>query len=166
MESYMEYMVKKETTGKDKAVRVLCISLVVLIALAGLLLAMPILFVAAFIFAMVYRYFIFPMTDLEYEYMYCDKQITVAKIMAKEKRKDVATYDLDKMELLVPANSYRLADYKNRDLTVVDYWSLDPAEDHVPFALIYEGKSKILLDLPADFVKIVQNNAPRKVFFD
>ena len=86
--------------------------------------------------------------------------------MAKEKRKDVATYDLDKMELLVPANSYRLADYKNRDLTVVDYWSLDPSEDHVPFALIYEGKSKILLDLPADFVKIVQNNAPRKVFFD
>ena len=54
----------------------------------------------------------------------------------------------------------------NRDLTVVDYWSLDPAEDHVPFALISEGKSKILLDLPADFVKIVQNNEPRKVFFD
>ena len=86
--------------------------------------------------------------------------------MAKEKRKDVAVYDLEKMELLVPANSYRLADYKNRDLKVVDYWSLNPAEDHVPYALIYEGNSKILLDLPADFVKIVQNNAPRKVFFD
>ena len=164
MESYMEYMVKKETTGKDKAVRVLCISLVVLIALAGLL--FPLLFVGALILGIVYRYVIYPMTDLEYEYMYCDKSITVSKIMAKEKRKDVAVYDLEKMELLVPANSYRLADYKNGDLKVVDYWSLNPAEDHVPYALIYEGNSKILLDLPADFVKIVQNNAPRKVFFD
>ena len=32
--------------------------------------------------------------------------------------------------------------------------------------MIYEGGRKILLDLPKDFVKIVQNNAPRKVFFD
>ena len=166
MESYMEYMVKKETTGKDKAVRGICYVVIALVVVAALLFGRPILFVAALLFGMLYRYFIYPMTDLEYEYMYCDKQITVSKIMAKEKRKDVATYDLDKMELLVPANSYRLADYKNRDLTVVDYWSLDPSEDHVPFALIYEGKSKILLDLPADFVKIVQNNAPRKVFFD
>ena len=166
MESYMEYMVKKETTGKDKAVRAACIIVIVAVVLAGVLLLQPILFVGALILGMVYRYLIYPMTDLEYEYMYCDKQITVSKIMAKEKRKDVATYDLEKMELLAPANSYRLAEYKNRDMTVVDYWSLDPSEEHVPYALIYEGKSKILLDLPADFVKIVQNNAPRKVFFD
>ena len=164
MDSYMEYMVKKETTGKDKAVRAICYIVIAAAALAGLL--FPLLFVGALILAIVYRYVIYPMTDLEYEYMYCDKSITVSKIMAKEKRKDVAVYDLEKMELLVPANSYRLADYKNRDLKVVDYWSLNPAEDHVPYALIYEGNSKILLDLPADFVKIVQNNAPRKVFFD
>ena len=164
MDSYMEYMVKKETTGKDKAVRALCYIVIAAAALAGLV--FPLLFVGALILGIVYRYVIYPMTDLEYEYMYCDKSITVSKIMAKEKRKDVAVYDLEKMELLVPANSYRLADYKNRDLKVVDYWSLNPAEDHVPYALIYEGKSKILLDLPADFVKIVQNNAPRKVFFD
>ncbi len=164
MDSYMEYMVKKETTGKDKAVRAICYIVIAAAALAGLL--FPLLFVGALILGIVYRYVIYPMTDLEYEYMYCDKSITVSKIMAKEKRKDVAVYDLEKMELLVPANSYRLADYKNRDLKVVDYWSLNPAEDHVPYALIYEGNSKILLDLPADFVKIVQNNAPRKVFFD
>lgn len=164
MDSYMEYMVKKETTGKDKAVRAICYIVIAAAALAGLV--FPLLFVGALILGIVYRYVIYPMTDLEYEYMYCDKSITVSKIMAKEKRKDVAVYDLEKMELLVPANSYRLADYKNRDLKVVDYWSLNPAEDHVPYALIYEGNSKILLDLPADFVKIVQNNAPRKVFFD
>ncbi len=164
MDSYMEYMVKKETTGKDKAVRAICYIVIAAAALAGLL--FPLLFVGALILGIVYRYVIYPMTDLEYEYLYCDKSITVTKLMEQEKRTDVAVYDLEKMELLVPANSYRLADYKNRDLKVVDYWSLNPAEDHVPYALIYEGNSKILLDLPADFVKIVQNNAPRKVFFD
>ncbi|MBR1470734.1 MAG: hypothetical protein IJ600_03725 [Lachnospiraceae bacterium] len=165
MDSYMEYLVKKEVTGKDKAVRVLCIAVIALVALAGVF-VLQIFIVVALILALIYRYFIYPLTDLEYEYLYCDKQITVSKIMAREKRKDVAVYDLEKIELLVPANSYRLADYNKRDLNVVDYWSLDPAEDHIPYALIYEGKSKILLDLPADFVKIVQNNAPRKVFFD
>ena len=69
MESYMEYMVKKETTGKDKAVRALCYIVIALMAVAAFLTMQPILFVAALIFGMLYRYFIYPMTDLEYEYM-------------------------------------------------------------------------------------------------
>jgi hypothetical protein len=48
----------------------------------------------------------------------------------------------------------------------VGFWSLDTSDDHVPYAMIYEGGLKVLLDLPKDFVKIIQNNAPRKVFFD
>ena len=164
MEQYMEHMVKKQTTMGDKAIRIGCILLIVLLAAAGILI--PVLWFAAIIFFVVYRYLIYPNTDLEYEYLYVDKSLTVDKIMAKEKRKTIATYELDRMELLVPANSYRLAEYRNKDLKTVGFWSLDNSDDHVPYAMIYEGGLKVLLDLPQDFVKIIQNNAPRKVFFD
>ncbi len=164
MEQYMEHMVKKQTTMGDKAIRIGCILLIVLLAAAGILIR--VLWFAAIIFFVVYRYLIYPNTDLEYEYLYVDKSLTVDKIMAKEKRKTIATYELDRMELLVPANSYRLAEYRNKDLKTVGFWSLDNSDDHVPYAMIYEGGLKVLLDLPQDFVKIIQNNAPRKVFFD
>ena len=164
MEQYMEHMVKKQTTMGDKAIRIICILLVVLLAGGGFLI--PLLWFAAIIFFVIYRYLIYPMTDLEFEYLYVDRTLTVDKIMAKEKRKTIATYELDRMELLVPANSYRLAEYRDKDMKTVGFWSLDTSDDHVPYAMIYEGGLKVLLDLPKDFVKIIQNNAPRKVFFD
>ena len=166
MDSYMEYMVKKRVTAKDMAVRVLCITLIALGGIAGLFLIGGIAIVIAIVLALLYRYLIYPRTDLEYEYLYCDKQITVSKIMNKETRKDLEVFDLDKIELLVPSNSYRLAEYKNRKLKLTEYWSMEPDPEEPPYALIYEGGRQILLDLPKDFVKIVQNNAPRKVFFD
>ena len=54
---------------------------------------------------LIYHNFILPLTDIEYEYSYCDKEISVDKIMGKEKRKNLATYQLEKMELLAPSNS-------------------------------------------------------------
>ncbi|MBR3306170.1 MAG: hypothetical protein IKI75_02795, partial [Lachnospiraceae bacterium] len=138
----------------------------VLSAVAAIVLMVPVILLGTVMLGVLYRYVIYPLTDIEYEYLYCDRQLTVSKIMAKEKRKDLETFELEKVELLTPANSYRLADVNNRELKVTDYWSLSTAEGHVPYAMIYEGNRKILLDLPTDFVKIIQNNAPRKVFTD
>ncbi|MCR5250314.1 MAG: DUF6106 family protein [Lachnospiraceae bacterium] len=166
MESYMEHLVKKKVTTGDIAIRALCILVIVAAAVAGLLFVGALGLIVALILGYVYRMLIYPMTNLEYEYLYCDKTITVSKIMNREKRKDLEVFDLDKMELLAPANSYRLGEYKNRDLKVSEYWSMDKGKEEPPYAMIYEGGRKILLDLPKDFVKIVQNNAPRKVFFD
>ena len=163
MDAYMEHLVKKNTEPKD---------LILKFGSIGLIAAATIVFSPAFSImvglglAMLYRYLIFPLTDIEYEYLYCDKTITVSKIMAKEKRKDLETFDIDKMEILAPSNSYRLGEFKNRDLKEVNYWSMDSSREEPPYAMIYEGGRKILLDLPKDFVKLVQNNAPRKVFFD
>ncbi len=164
MEGYKEHMVKKRTTGKDRAVRILFWVLIALSAAGAVLLLQPIFFLVTVSLYMVYRYLVYPLTDLEYEYLYCDKQLTVSKIMAKERRKDLEVLDLDKVEILAPANSYRLAEYKNREFKISQYWSLE--EETVPYVMVYEGGRKILLDLADDFVKIIQNNAPRKVFLD
>lgn len=166
MDAYMEHLVKKNTEPKDLVLKYGSIVLIVVITIAVFFFSAGLCILAGLGLAMAYRYLIYPLTDIEYEYLYCDKQITVSKIMAKEKRKDLETFDLDKVEMLAPSNSYRLAEFKNRQLTEVNYWSMDKTKEEPPYAMIYEGGRKILLDLPKEFVKIVQNNAPRKVFFD
>lgn len=162
-DSYMEYMVRKRFTAKDHLSRILMIVLTALFfSLSPMI---PASLIVAAILAAIAYFVVFPRTDLEYEYLYCDKQITVDKIMAQRKRKQVAIYDTDKIELLAPANSYRLKAFEHRTLKEVPLWSLKE-DEHVPYVMIYEGNQKVILDLPAEFVKMVQNAAPRKVYFD
>ena len=167
-DGFVEYLVKKKTSTKEIMIRVVCNAFIVCVIIGVPVFIAPglapvSLFVGVVLW-LIYHNFILPLTDIEYEYSYCDKEISVDKIMGKEKRKNLATYQLEKMELLAPSNSYRLADYKN--LKTVSYWSEDDSDDHVPYALIYDNKEKVLLDLNGEFVKIVQNNAPRKVYTD
>ena len=162
-DSYMEYMVRKRFTAKDYLSRISIIVLTVFFFLLSPVIPVS-LFIAAILAAIAY-FIVFPSTDLEYEYLYCDKQITVDKIMAKKKRKQVAIYDTDKIELLAPVNSYRLKAFEHRTFKEVPLWSMKE-DDNVPYVMIYEGNLKVILDLPAEFVKLVQNVAPRKVYFD
>ncbi len=162
-DSYMEYMVRKKITVKDHLIRISMIVLTVFFFSLSIVIQ-PSLIVAGILAAIAY-FVVFPSTDLEYEYLYCDKQITVDKIMAQRKRKQAAVYDTDKIELLAPANSFRLKAFEHRTLKEVPLWSLKE-DDHVPYVMIYEGNQKVILDLPAEFVKLVQNAAPRKVYFD
>ena len=166
MDAYMEHLVKKNTEPKDLILKFGSIGLIAAATIAVFFFSPAFSIMVGLGLAMLYRYLIFPLTDIEYEYLYCDKTITVSKIMAKEKRKDLETFDIDKMEILAPSNSYRLGEFKNRDLKEVNYWSMDSSREEPPYAMIYEGGRKILLDLPEDFVKLVQNNAPRKEFVD
>lgn len=162
-DSYMEYMVRKKITVKDHLIRILMIVLTVFFFLLSIVIQ-PFLIIAGILAAITY-FVVFPNTDLEYEYLYCDKQITVDKIMAQRNRKQIAVYDTDKIELLAPANSFRLKAFEHRTLREVPLWSLEE-DEHVPYVMIYEGNQKVILDLPAEFVKLVQNAAPRKVYFD
>lgn len=165
MDGYMEHMVKRQITSKDKAIRALCIALVVVITLSFLFFgAFMILLggLACFLTIAV----VFPRTDVEYEYLYCDKIVTVDKIMGKAKRKRMGEFEVEKMEIVAPSNSYRLADYKNRTVTEKDFSGHNGEDGDTPYVIYYDGNVKIILDLPEKFVKMVQNIAPRKVFMD
>lgn len=171
MEKYLEYMVKRPITTKDKMIRFIFILLIAVSAAGWFLFAsIRLLSYAFFLLALalgvMYFYFVIPGTDIEYEYLYLDREITVDKIMGKEKRKTLGVYEVDRIELMCPVDSERGA-YKNGGLLkYYDYSSGVPSEEHKPYAIFYEGNVKIVLDLPVDFVKMVQTNAPRKVFMD
>ena len=81
-DNYFEFMVKKKTTMKDLVIRSICIYFVTL----GFM-VMPIFWLGCVATWIIYKQFIYPLTDVEYEYLLCDRQITVDKIMGQAKRK-------------------------------------------------------------------------------
>ncbi len=164
-ESYIELLVKKENTIKGTLLRVLCIALTasaVLLALGG----GGIVAMAAAVAFGVLTYFVWLNTDIEYEYLYLDKELSIDKIMSKTKRKKVATFEIERMEILAPADSYHLDDYKNRTFKISDYSSGVIRQPDKRYVMIYDGTQKIFLTEDPKFASVIKNIAPRKVFLD
>lgn len=111
-------------------------------------------------------YFVGMYTDLEYEYLYIDRELVVDKVMAKSKRKRVATYDLDRMEVMAPVKSYHLDNYKNRKVKEVYYTIKNEEQPDLRYAIYYEGNVKLYITPSPEMVKAMKNVAPRKIFAD
>ena len=116
-ETYVEWLVKRKTPAYMTLLKILTIMLTVCFVLLGFFL-LPAMIIAVLLG--VAAYFVYLNSDVEYEYLYVDKELTVDKVMAKSRRKRVATYDLGKIEILAPIKSWHLDNYKNRtDKTVL-----------------------------------------------
>lgn len=164
-ESYKELLVKKDKGAKETLTRVVCIVPTVLLGLWTLLTGNIILFTVVIILG-VLDYFVFQWTDIEYEYLYLDKEISVDKIMAKTRRKKVTTISVDKIEIMAPVKSYQLDSYRNRQAKEVDLSAGHDLPDQKLYWVFYEGNQKILMNLTEDFAKTIKGIAPRKVFTD
>jgi hypothetical protein len=156
-------LVKKEKGAKDKLLRVVCVIPTVLAALLTLLTGSMFLFILVILLG-VLDYFVFQWTDIEYEYLYLDKEITVDKIMAKTRRKRVATLDVNKVEIMAPVKSYQLDGYRNRQTKVIDFGAGKDLEGQKEYWIYYEGNQKYIMNLTEDFVSVIKTIAPRKVF--
>ena len=169
-DAYVECLVKAKTSLLGKFFKVLLITLTVILVLAVFVL--PPLMIFAMIGAILCgagAYFVNLFTNLEYEYLYLDKELVVDKIMAKSKRKRVAAYQLDRVEILAPVKSYHLDNYKNRNAKVKDYSIGEELKPDRRYVMYYEGGEKILLSpsgLPEELIKIMKNASPRKIFSD
>ncbi len=163
-ESYVECLVKRESSVVLKIARIVLIMLTVvfgIIGIAGYLVALLIAVVAG-----VGAYFLNLQIDVEFEYLYLDKEIYVDKIMAKSKRKRIASCGIERMEIFAPINSHRLDSYRRRQGKITDY-SIGKAEQpDLRYMMFYEGNQKILLSPSEELVKAIRNVAPRKVFMD
>lgn len=111
-------------------------------------------------------YFVTLYSDLEYEYLYLDKELVIDKVLAKSKRKRVATYQVERMEILAPFHSYHLDNYKNRQVKIRDYSIGEELKPDLRYAAYYEGGEKLILSPSEELVKAIRNVAPRKVFMD
>ncbi|MGN1181211.1 MAG: DUF6106 family protein [Suilimivivens sp.] len=139
------------------------------IMLAVCFIVIGLVFVAALLLGLVFgvaAYFIYLNADLEYEYLYVDKELTIDKVMAKSKRKRVATFQLDKMEIVAPLKSWHLDNFKNRSDKTVDYSSGVEKQPEKRFVFFYDGQKKVIFEPNEEMIKAMQFVAPRKVFKD
>ncbi|MBD5461596.1 MAG: hypothetical protein HDR24_00840 [Lachnospiraceae bacterium] len=162
-ETYVECLIKRKTPTHLKMLKILLVTLTVFFVLVGFLLIPALLFGIAFGVA---AYFMHLSTELEYEYLYVDKELTVDKVMAKTKRKRIAVFSLDKMEIVAPVNSWHLDNYKNRNDKTVDYSSREVKQPDTRYVFYYEGRQKVIFEPNEDLIKAMQFVAPRKVFKD
>lgn len=163
-ETYVEHLVARKSPFAIRFLKTLLIMLAVCFGLVGF----GLLYIPAFLLAVasgVGAYFAYMNADIEYEYLYLDKEINIDKVLAKSKRKKAAVYDVERMEVLAPVKSYHLDAYRNREMKTVDY-SSGSAEEDKKYMMVYEGNLKIILEPSAEMVRAIQMVAPRKVFSD
>ena len=163
-ETYVECLVKAKAKMGMKILKYLLIGLTVifvLLALVGIILA-----IIPGVITGVAAYFVSLHSDLEYEYLYLDKELVIDKVMAKSRRKRVATYQVDRMEVMAPVHSYHLDNYKNRQAKIKDYSIGEELKPDLRYAVYYEGGEKLILSPSEELVKADRNVARRKVFMD
>lgn len=167
-ESYIEVMVSKKPSAALVAVKFLgyflCGASFLLGCLAGGIASLALLVLAVALGFGAYCADI--NSNIEYEYLYLDKEITVDKIMKKTKRKRVASYSLEKIEIMAPLNSYRLDGFKNRQFKVTDVSSGIVSQPEKRYVFYYDGSEKVIFEPNQEFIKIVKNVSPRKIFND
>lgn len=162
-DTYVECLVKAKQSTAAKFFKIFLIVLTVFFAIVMFI------FVPAMIVALITgagAYFLNLFTDLEYEYLYLDKELTVDKVMAKSRRKRVATYSMDRIEILAPVKSYHLDNYKNRNVKVKDYSVGEELQPDQRYVFFYEGGEKVIISPTEELVKAMKTVIPRKVFTD
>ena len=107
-ESYVECLVARKSSTVMTFLKVLLIMLTVVFVVIGIPF-LPGLVVAAV--TGVAAYFVYLNAEVEYEYLYVDKEVSIDKVMAKSRRKKVGNYPIDQMEIMAPLNSHRLDSY-------------------------------------------------------
>lgn len=154
-------------TGRNTLLAVLKVVLIVLAVcflLLGIVLAWPLLIPAAA--CGVGAYFADLNTEVDYEYALVDNELRVARILKKEKRKKVGTYDMGKLEILARENAHQLDAYRNSDrYKTVDCASKNDAEHR--WAAYVDGNQRILLTIDSEegerLIKSIRQFAPSKV---
>ena len=111
-------------------------------------------------------YFTVTYSDVEFEYLYLDKEITVDRVFHKSRRKRVKVYELDKIEIMAPLKSWHLDSYKNRTFKLVDLSSGVEEMPEKRYTFYYNGEEQVIFEPDDHFIKMVKNAAPRKVFTD
>ena len=145
-ETYVECLVKKKSNTGMVFLRMLTTIMAVAFILIGLIIWPALLIGVAMGVA---AYFVYLNADL-----------------AKSKRKKVAKYEVERMEILAPIKSWHMDGFKNRTVKTVDYSSGVENQPDLRYVMYYEGNLKVILEPSMEMVKAIKNIAPRKVFMD
>lgn len=160
---YTEASVKKRVTAKDTAIKVIVIAVIAVLILGGFLINKLITIVG--VLAAFGAYYLLPMMNVMYEYVFCDGQLDFDKIMAGEKRKHMYRLDFDQVLIMAPANSHALDSYKsNPAAKKLDFTSLE--KDRKVYCIVVSSgdlQTLVYFEPNEKMVSYIKQKAPRKV---
>ena len=157
---YYEFLVKGKPNTTAKVLKVVFVILAILSLAGALLLGNTILFILVIIFG-AGTYFASLYTDVEFEYLYLEKELSIDKVFNKERRKHVETLSLDKALVFAPEKSSKLDNYGKAEGKVTDYSCAEENNGLKKFVMFYEGNRKILFSLDEEMIKLLKNKCPR-----
>ena len=111
-------------------------------------------------------YYLGTFGEVEYEYLYMDKELSVDRILAQSRRKKMASYSMEKVEIVAPINSHRLDSMKNRQVNAKDFSTGSQEQPDKRYVFYYEGSEKVTFSPSEEMLKVMKNANPRKVFTD
>ena len=165
---YTEVLVKKQQTGKDKAIKGVLIFFTVLFAAAGIMMN-PLILLLALVLGIV-DYIFIPKLSVEFEYLYVNGELDIDRIYSQSRRKRAASYELSNMEILAPYQSHQLDSYKkNQSIKRYNYSSGIEGQGYKPYALVISKDNTmqmVIFEPDEVMLKDIRNRAPRKVFMD
>ena len=161
-ESYVECMVKRKASpfaGVIKTVVYILAGLSLFLVATGYYVAI----VTLLIFGLI-AFLVVPNLDLEFEYLYVDRELSIDKIMNKQKRKKVKNIELAKMEFMCPLNSHELDSYRAKKTNMLDFSSKAP--EAKAYVIVYRDQSKeelICFEPNEEMIAVIKSVYPRKV---
>ncbi len=161
-DSYVECMVAKKSSPLLGVLRYI-IYILTGVSVIAVLTGIVYFIIPLIIFALL-CFLVVPGFEIEYEYLYLDREISIDKILSKQKRKKIRTLELSKMEFFCPIGSHRLDPYKSGNIKKSEYTSGE--EDAGVWVLVYKGetgKELIALEPNEAMLKIIKSLYPGKV---
>ncbi len=163
---YTETYVKRKMTAGGMLAKGAMIVLGAVFLLGGLLVfgsgLMSFLGIAIFIAF----YFVNPLFNIDWEYIFCDGQIDFDRISGGEKRKTMLKIDIDNIDIMAPERSHELDSYNNQqNLTVKDFTSKTGQGKVYCIFVSKDGQRMKIMFEPSDtMVDYCKQKGMRKVF--
>ncbi len=160
-DAYVEHLVKRRSPAYSILVKVVLAILFALALFMALTSYIGILVLAAVCVA---SYFIMLNLNIEFEYLYIDGQLSIDKILNRNKRKKLLECDKDSLLMVAPLDSYVLKDYEGAGTKVVDCSSRRP--EVKKYAFIYQAgqqRTKVIFEPNDKMLQCIRNTTPRKI---
>lgn len=162
-DSYAECLVKKRTPGYSGLLTAL-LALGVLLS-AGSILLFRLFGFIAFLLMYLTAVYVHRLRRVEYEYLFAEGQFTVDVILNKSRRKKMAEYDLENIQIVAPVHSNKLQEFERKVKTIEDFSSGNADAKRYAMICQKDGSCKKVLFEPDErMLRCIRMAAPGKYY--
>jgi hypothetical protein len=110
-------------------------------------------------------YFLAFRTYKEYEYSYFDREVRLAQIRNKSRRKSLGTYSMEDVVVIAPAGDHSVARFeKDAGVKIKDFTSHKSGTPYYEMVIQQEGQTLLFkLELDEDYLQAVEKQYRQKV---